>query len=187
MTTGDHGGSSTHGDLAALIAQGRAVGHWSLDPAASSVRVHEKHFWGAITVHGTFGQLSGEATVGADGTIAGRLTMAAATLSTKNVKRDTHLRSPEFFDAERHPSVVVDVVAAQPTTPGVLTCRGSLEAAGHSEPIEFTAMVVEASPDAVTLQGELTIDRRKFSMAWSPLGMASRQSRGTVLARFVRD
>jgi len=78
-------------------------------------------------------------------------------------------------------------VAAQTAGPGVLTCRGSLEAAGHSEPIEFTATVEEAGPDAVTLRAELTIDRRKFSMPWSPLGMASRQSGGTVLARFVRD
>jgi polyisoprenoid-binding protein YceI len=185
MNTDGQNGSPAPTSIEALVADSM-VGHWSLDPAGSSVQFHEKHFWGLITVHGTFEEVSGEATVARDGTITARLSILASSLSTKNAARDRHLRSAEFFDAERRPTVEVNVTQAEPDG-RTLRCRGSLDAAGHSEPIEFTATAEESTPTAVVLRAELTVDRRAFSMTWSPLGIASRTSRGTVVARFVRD
>src|SRR5271170_3419766 len=80
-----------------------APGTWSLDPAGSTVDFHVKHFWGVITVHGHFDQIDGQGTVDEAGGISGELRIGAVSLSTKNAKRDQHLRSAEFFDAEHHP------------------------------------------------------------------------------------
>lgn len=56
----------------------------------------------------------------------------------------------------------------------------------HVNPIEFTARVDEASAQSATLRAETVVDRTRFAMTWSPLGMASAIARATVVARFVR-
>jgi polyisoprenoid-binding protein YceI len=162
------------------------TGQWVLDPAGSRVEFHVKHFWGAVTVHGTFGTVTGEASVSAEGMIAGQLTMDASSLSTGNKQRDKHLRSADFFTVERHGYVVVTVTSAGPADGAALACHGTLEAAGHSEPVEFTAHIREATGQAVVLDAEIAIDRTLFAMTWSPLGMAAPTARGTVVARFIR-
>ena len=63
----------------------------------------------------------------------------------------------------------------------------TLEAAGHTEPVEFTARVGEVRGVAVVLRAELGIDRTKFAMPWSPLRIAAPMAHGTVVARFVRE
>ena len=108
-TSGDDVGSSAQEDVAALLGDGTVAGSWVLDPVASRVEFHVKHFWGAITVHGSFDQIAGEGSVGADGSVTGRMSMEAGSLVTKNERRDKHLRSADFFDAEHYPDVVVTV------------------------------------------------------------------------------
>ena len=179
--------SAANRDVAALIRGGSAAGHWVLDPAGSSVGFAVKHFWGAITVRGSFGTIAGEGTVDQDGAVAGSLTMAATSLSTRNKQRDQHLRSADFFDVEQHPTVVVTVTAASPAGPDMLACQGTLAAAGHEEPIEFTARVDLAGENVVVLHAEIEVDRTKFAMTWSPLRVAAFPARGTVVARFVRS
>lgn len=169
-----------------LLADKRADGRWVLDPAGSRVEFRVKHFWGLITVHGSFGQMAGEGRVDPDGAISGRVTIDASSLSTKNARRDEDLRSARFFDVAHHRELVIRVAAAKPAGPARLEATGTLEVAGISEPLTFTAELDEASLLAVTLRAELTVDRSMFDMTWSPLGMASMAARGTVVARFVR-
>jgi polyisoprenoid-binding protein YceI len=164
-----------------------AAGQWRLDPAGSRVEFRVRHFWHAITVRGWFEQIDGEGTVGPDGTVAGQLVIAAASLNTKNKQRDKHLRSADFFHADKHPRVVVTVQQAALGPDGRLTGEGTLEAAGITEPLTFTADVAEASAEAVTLRAELAVDRSRFGMTWSPLRMAAMQATGAVTARFTRE
>ncbi len=173
-------------DIAALVREGALAGRWVLDPRASRVEFGVRHFWGAVTVRGWFGRLEGEGTVGRDGKVTGQLVMDAASLNTKNKQRDRHLRSADFFGAADHPRVVVTVSQAELTRGGQLAAEGELEAAGVREPLSFTADVVDASADAVTLQAEVTVNRSRFGMTWSPLRIASMQATGSVTARFTR-
>ena len=64
---------------------------------------------------------------------------------------------------------------------------GTLQAAGVEEPVSFTADLVEAGNDAVTLRAELTVDRSRYGMTWSPMKMTAMQATGSVTARFIRD
>ena len=185
--SGDTGGASPQAALDPLLGGAPAAGRWALDPAASRVEFHVKHFWGVITVHGSFSRVTGEGVVGADGTATGRLTIDAASLDTRNKARDKHLRSADFFDVERHPEVVVAVTSAVVAGPARLACRGTLEAAGRVRPLELMADVDGVGARAVTLRAELVVDRTEFSMTWSPLKMASHQARVTAVARFVRS
>ncbi len=172
-------------DVAVAVRDGQ--GRWSLDSAGSSVEFHVKHFWGLITVHGRFERFEGEGVVGPDGTISGRLVIEAASLTTKNRKRDEHLRSADFFDVEHHPKVVVTVHDLVPDGPTVQRGKAALEVAGHEQEFEATVAVLEATSAAVTLRSELVVDRTAYAMTWSPLGMASAQARAVVTGRFVRS
>jgi polyisoprenoid-binding protein YceI len=173
-------------DVAALVRDGVLAGRWVLDPRASRVEFRVRHFWGAVTVRGWFERLEGEGTVGPDGKVTGQLVVDAASLTTKNKQRDRHLRSGDFFDAADHPRAVVTVSRAELAPSGQLAAEGELEAAGVREPLNFTAEVVGASADSVTLQAEVTVDRSRFGMTWSPLRIASMQATGSVTARFTR-
>ena len=175
-----------HADWAAALRAGTAAGSWTLDPQASSVQFAVKHFWGAVTVRGQFERIAGEGSVTAGGSLTGTLTLDATSLTTKNTQRDRHLHSADFFDVENHPIVVVTVTEAKPLDGGALACRGTLEAAGHLEPMGFTAHVQDFSESAVTLTAVLVVDRTRFAMTWSPLRIAADDAQATVTARFMR-
>ncbi len=172
-------------DLRAVVREGQ--GRWVLDPAGSTVEFHVKHFWGAITVHGRFGLIGGGGTVTPDGTLEGRVEIEASSLTTKNRRRDEHLRSADFFDVAQHPKIVV--LADGLTPAGSTTMDGQivLEAAGKRQSIPLTVELTETAADTVTLRSELVVDRTAFGMIWSPLGMASREARAIVTARFIRQ
>jgi polyisoprenoid-binding protein YceI len=178
--------SDTTTGVASLLAAGTAAGDWVLDPAGSRAGFHVRHFWGAITVHGTFERVTGEATVSPEGAVTGRISFDARSLDTKNKQRDNHLRSADFFDAGKHPHVVLTVTSARAAGPDALECEGTLEAVGHARPVTFTAHVQEITPQAAVLTAELAVDRAAFGMTWNPLHMASMTARGTVTARFTR-
>ena len=171
---------------AELLATGAAVGTWRLDAEQSRISFAVKHFWGAITVRGSFGVVRGEATVGADGTVTGQVVLDAASLSTKNKKRDEHLRSNDFFDVDTHPEVTLTLTSVRPVEPDNLSVAASMAAAGHVRPIEFTAHVDEASAQAVTLHADVAVDRTEFAMTWSPLGIASKTATTSAVTRWVR-
>jgi polyisoprenoid-binding protein YceI len=187
MTTEAGRISQAGAEVAALARNGALAGRWTLDPQASRAEFRVPHFWGVITVRGRFERLDGEGSVAPDGRVTGRLVIDAASLTTQNKQRDKHLRSADFFHVEQHPQVVLTVGRASLTDDGRLAGEGVLAAAGVAEPVSFTADVVQASPDAVTLRAELTVDRSRYGMTWSPMRMAALQATGSVTARFTRE
>jgi polyisoprenoid-binding protein YceI len=178
-------GSTTPGATSQL-ADGTAVGSWVLDPAGSTAEFRVRHFWGAITVRGTLGPMAGEAAVSPDGTVTARISFDARWLDTGHKRRDKHLRSADFFHADKHPQAVLTVTSARPAGTHRLECQGALDVAGHARPVTFTAYIQEATRLAAVLTAELHVDRAEFGMTWSPLHMASMTALGTVTARFTR-
>ena len=173
-------------DVTSLLADGAAAGNWVLDPEGSRAEFRVKHFWGAITVRGTFERMTGEATVGTDGTVTGQISFDAQSLHTKNKQRDKHLRSADFFDVDKHPHATLTVTSAHLAGPAGLQCQGTFEAAGHVRPVTFTARIQEATAHGIVLTAELELDRSELAMTWSPLHIASMTAHGIVRARFAR-
>ncbi|MDX6615467.1 MAG: hypothetical protein QOD60_558 [Solirubrobacterales bacterium] len=77
-------------------------GRWSVDPRDSYVRFVAATLVGLVTVPGRFRSMSGSLVVD-DARAAGALLIECASIDTGNRLRDRHLRSRDFFDAERHP------------------------------------------------------------------------------------
>jgi polyisoprenoid-binding protein YceI len=160
---------------------------WSLDPARSSVSLHSKTMWGLGTVRGAFGELAGSAEILPGGAARGRLEIGAASLNTKNAKRDRHLASADFFNAAEHPSIVADLASATRTGDRVAV-QGTLTVAGVTRPLSFTATLADVTAAAFTLRAEgVVVDRADFGLTWNQLGMLTGASTVDVEARFIRS
>jgi polyisoprenoid-binding protein YceI len=154
------------------------AGRWTVDPAASTVGFRARGVFGLVPVTGTFGSAEGELDV--DGTDAhGELRIPAASLDTRNAKRDEHLRSGDFFDVEHHPTVVfqLDGVVAGPDGP---TLAGTLRIRDNA--LALRSPLVVATPDAETLRlsTAVDVDRAAAGVGWAKFGMIQGKARLSV-------
>ncbi|MEW2547079.1 YceI family protein [Streptomyces sp. NPDC047002] len=172
-----------------LLADGAAAGAWQLDPAATTVRITSKSMWGLVTAHGTFGEVAGEGTLGADGAVEGRLTLGAGSLDTANAKRDKHLRSADFFDVDNHPEIVVRVGGSVDgaTADGLpLSAEATVKGATRVLPVTATVTPEGSGTDAVRLTVRTVVDHREFGIVWSPMGMMRPHTDVAIEALFRR-
>jgi polyisoprenoid-binding protein YceI len=162
------------------------TGTWQLDRTASTVALRHKTMWGLVTVKGAFSGVGGQGEVRPDGSAVGTLTLDVASLDTKNAKRDTHLRSADFFDAEHHPEITFAVRSAELRGGDAVHVIGQLTARGISRPVSFTAGLRDANADALTLDAEFTVDREQFGMGWNQMGMIRGLTTIAATLRFTR-
>ncbi len=86
------------------IAEGLTAGTWNIDPAHSEVGFTVRHLM-VSKVRGKFGGFTGAITVSDDPLASSvEATIDAATISTGEENRDGHLRSPDFFETDAHPT-----------------------------------------------------------------------------------
>jgi len=167
------------------LRDGALAGSWTLDAARSQVRLRTRHTWGLRPLHGIFAQVSGHGAVTAAGDVSGAITVAAASIDTKNGTRDKHLRSGDFFDVATHPDLTFDVDSVSPAGDGVRV-SGRLTVRGNSRPASFDAKV-SSTDGEVTLDGELEVNRADFGLTWNWLGIAAMDNTIVVHAVFVRQ
>jgi polyisoprenoid-binding protein YceI len=88
-----------------LAAQSSFAAHFNVDSAHSSINFNIKHM--VSKVNGHFNDFTGDFNFDpkkpTDSTA--EMTIQTASISTDNVKRDTHLKSPDFFDADKFPTI----------------------------------------------------------------------------------
>jgi polyisoprenoid-binding protein YceI len=179
-------GQVTASEVRARLKDEALAGSWTLDASRSAVGLRSKSMWGLAPVKGTFGEIAGTGSVSPDGQVTGTITVAAASVDTKIAKRDAHLRSAEFFDAGRHPHIVVRVDRITPSGPGV-TVAGTLTVRDRTRPLSFDATVSALDAGEISLDAEVQVDRSDFGMTWSPMRMASMRNTITIHAVFTRD
>src|SRR4029450_13469246 len=117
---------------------GLATGLWQLDPARQRVEFHVPNFYGLMTVTGRFERYEG--TLNVSGRPAVAPGIEADTLKTHNKRRDTHLRSDDFFDVANPPRLRFEADDAD-LDGDTLKVRGLLYAAGNHVPLEVEATV----------------------------------------------
>src|SRR5208282_3868028 len=94
--------------VAALLfaASAAAQDTWKFDPAHSAAQFSVLHL-GISTVRGAFTKLSGSAQFDEanPGKSSVQATIDAASVDTRLEMRDKDLRSPNFFDVEKYPTI----------------------------------------------------------------------------------
>ena len=177
-------GQMTAPVVQARLKDGTLAGTWALDPHASSIRLTSR-IYGLIPVNGVFREVSGNGTVSPDGQASGTLTIAAASIDTKNTRRDTHLRSADFFDSGNHPDITFTANGFRPSGQDV-TVSGVLTVHGRTRPLSFGAAATFHGDGEIWLDAEVRINRADFGLTWNALGMVPLTSTLTVHAVFTR-
>lgn len=119
---------------APLLAQAAAE-KYEIDPLHTFPNFKISHL-GYSTMHGRFGSTSGTMTLDRD-TMTGSvdITIEAASVSTGFSKRDDHLRSPDFLNANEFPEITFKASNAKLGQDGTGKVNGTLTIMGVSKPV----------------------------------------------------
>jgi polyisoprenoid-binding protein YceI len=170
--------------LQPLLEKGSLAGEWVLDSRASSIRLKSKAI-GVIGVSGSFRDVTGTGTVSEDGTVSGSIEIAAASIDTKNPRRDAHLRSADFFGSDGNRYITFTLHSIRLPGPGAAVA-GLLNIRGNARPLSFDSAASVRDDSEIWLDAEVRVNRGDFGMTWNPLGLISMTSIVTVHAVFTR-
>jgi len=158
--------------LAAPVA-GLAQSTWNLDPAHSHASFTIRHLV-ISNVRGDFQKLSGSVKLDEKDVTKSSVeaTLETASIDTRVADRDTHLRSPDFFDVAKYPVITFKSTKVEKAGPGKLKVTGDLTMKGVTKQVTLavdgpTAEVKD--PWGNTRRGlaaSTTLDRRDFGLTW---------------------
>jgi len=168
---------------AALVAAPAFAGaaEWTVDPAHSTASFTVKHMM-VSTVRGEFGKMTGTASWSkpdySDAHVD--VTIDASTIDTREPKRDAHLRSPDFFDVAKFPTLTFKSKRVEKAhEKGHVTLVGDLTMHGVTK--EVALSVDGPSPilkqpnggQRVGASATTTVNRKDFGLNWNkPLEQA---------------
>jgi polyisoprenoid-binding protein YceI len=171
--------------LQALLEDGALAGDWVLDPGQSSIGLKNRSVWGLVRASGVFREVSGSGTVCPDGQVSGTVAVTAASIDTRNTRRDTHLRSSDFFDSGNHPDISFAVDGIRPSGRGVVV-SGALTVRDRTRPLSFDAAAAVHGDGEIWLDAEVRINRADFGLTWNLMGLVSMDNALTIHAVFTR-
>ena len=169
---------------------------YELDPAHTNVGFTAKHL-AVSTVHGQFNRWEGQFE-GPDDSLTGvrgTLRVEVASLSTRNDQRDTHLRSADFFDAEKYPYITYKLTSIEPVDDENFRVHGELTVKDITKPLVLEATIEGRLPDpfgakervGISARGQL--NRMDFGLNWDGLAgsvpFASHQIKLAIDAEIV--
>jgi polyisoprenoid-binding protein YceI len=147
---------------------------WNIDSDHSSVGFKVRHLM-VSNVKGTFGKVQG--IVNVDDKDMSRsnvsVTIDTASIDTGVAKRDTHLRSPDFFDVARFPTLTFVSTKVSPNGMNGLKVMGNLTLHGVTRPVVLD--VEGPSQESKDPRGNIRrgasastkIDRKDFGLTWN--------------------
>ena len=173
-------------NLAARLQDGSLAGRWVLSPERTTVAFQSSSMWGLIKVKGRFAEVQGEGKVDPSGAISGRLDIDVASVDTGKGKRDTHLKSTDFFDAATHNHITFLATDVAVKDDNRLYVSGELTIAGQSHPYSLDVTVTDVDETGATLVASSVIDRSQWGIDWTKMGMTKMDTGVEIQARFTR-
>ena len=160
--------------MATAVSAPGTVTTWNIDPAHSGAEFKVKHMM-ISNVKGKFSGLSGVLKL--DETNYARSTVEASipvsTVNTGDEKRDGHLVSADFFDAEKFPAMTFKSTRIESVGGGDYEVTGDLTIHGVPKPVVLKLEdVSEPSKDPwgnhrIGLSGTTRINRKDFELGWN--------------------
>lgn len=147
------------------------AGTYHIDPSHSAVEFVVRHM-GLAKVRGRFNRFEGTIQVGEEPTASSaEATIQADSLDTQDASRDGHLRSADFFDVERYPTVAFRTTGVRPGDDAWLV-DGELTIAGTTRPMTLSVDFEGGAKDPwdyerVGFATEATINREDFGLTWN--------------------
>lgn len=151
-----------------------AAAHYDIDPAHTSAQFKVRHLM-ISHVKGEFTKISGSVNFDPED-LAGSsidVTIDAASISTREPQRDAHLKSADFFDVEKFPSITFKSTKITSTGKDSYAAEGQLTIHGVTRTV--TLDVEGMTPEAKDPWGffrrgataSTKILRKDFAMHWN--------------------
>lgn len=146
---------------------------WQIDPKHTLVEFAATYL-AFTTVKGHFEGVSG--TIRSDDADPARSSVEveidAASLTTGEGRRDTHLRSADFLDVERHPTITFASTQVEPVAAGRWRVHGDLTIRGTTRPVVLATELKGRgrNPEGYEVAGlaaRTEISRRDFGLTWN--------------------
>lgn len=149
------------------------VGDWAIDPVHSTIEAVGRHI-GVSRVRGSFRSFSGHIEVAEPiERSCVEVVIDAASIDTRNADRDAHLRSADFLDVARFPTLhyqSTGLVSLRPA--GHYRVDGRLRIRDVTRPVSLDTTYRGHSPDPwggerMALSATTELSRDDFGMTWS--------------------
>jgi polyisoprenoid-binding protein YceI len=147
------------------------TGTWTVDPVHSVLDFRVRHF-GISWLRGGFGEFDVQLVAAEDGALRLAGSTPVRSISFPNEQLHGHLMSPDFFDAELHPTLSFESDDVTLTEDGSATVRGTLTMRGTTNPIELTGRwhgpiegMAGDTRIGIELSGE--VDRTAYGISWA--------------------
>jgi polyisoprenoid-binding protein YceI len=148
-------------------------GTWDLDPAHTRLGFAARHAMVA-TVRGNFAVFSGVLQLDAaePGKSSAEVEIDAGSVSTGNEQRDGHLRSPDFLDVEKYPTITFRSTSAEADGADAYKLHGDLTVKDISHPVTLELEFQGSSADPfgntrAGFEGRTTINRKDWQLVWN--------------------
>lgn len=143
---------------------------YRVDAERSAVSFSIRHF--VSDVPGRFGELTGTIVLDEDSPARSRveLTVLAASIDTGNEERDRDLRSANFFEVARFPTLTFTSTAVRPVDADTLEVTGDLTIRGVTQritiPVDRLDTAKTSGGERVGFEARFTINRKDYGIVW---------------------
>jgi polyisoprenoid-binding protein YceI len=151
-----------------------SVSTWNIDPTHSHAEFKVRHLM-ISNVRGSFPKVAGVLTLDeaapAQSTV--RATIEVASIETRDAQRDAHLKSADFFDVEKFPTMTFQSTKVTVASAGSGTVEGELTIRDVTKTVVFAVEgPTPATKDPwgnlrVGVEATTTISRKEFGLTWS--------------------
>ena len=164
--------------LAVLLLPSLALAQaatWNIDPSHTQATFTVRHMV-ISNVKGEFQSTKGVVKID-DKDLAKSMvdvTIDAASIHTREDKRDAHLRSPDFFDVERYPTITFKSTKVEKAGGDRYKVTGDLTMHGVTKPVVLDAVL---TPEVKGMMGEVRrgaqattrVNRQDYGLKWNKM------------------
>ena len=162
-------------------------GTFAIDPSHSHVGFSVRHVMVSRT-KGRFGNVAGTIVIAEDPLESSvEVEIDAASIDTRDEKRDEHLRSADFLDVETHSALSYRSRAVQRAGKGRWTVEGDLTVRGVTVPVPLEVTFEGAAKDPwggerIGFTASAELDREAFGLTWNQ----ALETGGVLVGKTVR-
>jgi polyisoprenoid-binding protein YceI len=148
---------------------------YKLDGNHTQVGFNVRHFFSKVP--GQFNKFDGQISLDeknwANSSV--EATIDAASVDTNNEKRDAHLKSADFFEVEKYPTLTFKSTKVTPAGEGKLKVDGDLTIRGVTKPVVLDVDVLGAGQVAIGgnsmsragFEAKTRVNRKDFGILWN--------------------
>jgi polyisoprenoid-binding protein YceI len=160
--------------MSTLTAPQSAISTWTIDPTHSVAEFKVKHMM-ISNVKGQFSGISGTLTLDEGDLTNAKIeaSIDAASINTRDAQRDAHLKSADFFDVEKFPTLSFTSTRVTRKADDELEVEGDLTIHGVTRTVRFAVEGPTAAGKdpwgntRIGLSATTKINRKDYGLTWN--------------------